>query len=58
MGGAPELPPMGAGRPGMPPIGRKHGGEIPAGMKTMHVIDNAAGGGLGRIEKIKAYGLD
>jgi len=58
MGGAPELPPMGAGRPGMPPIGRKHGGEIPAGMKTQHIIDNAAGGGLGRLEKIKAYGLD
>ena len=58
MGGPPPMPPMGAGRPGMPPIGRKHGGEIPAGMKTMHVIDNAAGGGLGRLEKIKAYGLD
>ena len=58
MGGAPELPPMGAGRPGMPPIGRKNGGKIPAGMKTRHVIDNAAGGGLGRLEKIKAYGLD
>jgi len=58
MGGAPELPPMGAGRPGMPPIGRKHGGEIPAGMKTQHIIDNAAGGGLGRLEKIKAYGLN
>ena len=57
-GGAPELPPMGAGRPGMPPIGRKNGGKIPAGMKTMHVIDNASGGGLGRLEKIKAYGLD
>jgi len=57
MGGAPALPPMGAGRPGMPPIGRKNGGKIPAGMKTMHVIDNAAGGGLGRLEKIKEYGL-
>ena len=57
-GGAPQLPPMGAARPGMPPIGRKNGGKIPAGMKTRHVIDNAAGGGLGRLEKIKAYGLD
>jgi len=57
MGGAP-LPPMGAARPGMPPIGRKHGGNIPVGMKTTHIIDNAAGGGLGRLEKIKAYGLD
>ena len=58
MGGGMPMPPMGAGRPGMPPIGRKHGGEIPAGMKTTHVIDNAAGGGLGRLEKIKAYGLE
>jgi len=57
MGGAPAMPPMGAGRPGMPPMGRKHGGKIPSGMKTMHVIDNAAGGGLGRLEKIKEYGL-
>jgi hypothetical protein len=57
MGGMP-MPAMGAARPGMPPIGRKHGGNIPAGMHTMHVIDNAAGGGLGRLEKIKAYGLD
>jgi hypothetical protein len=58
MGGpAAALPPMGAGRPGMPPMGRKHGGKIPSGMKTMHVIDNAAGGGLGRLEKIKEYGL-
>ena len=58
MGGGMPMPPMGAGRPGMPPIGRKHGGEIPAGMKAKHVIDNAAGGGLGRLEKIKAYGLE
>jgi hypothetical protein len=29
---------------------RKNGG------RTMHVIDHAAGGGLGRKEKIKAYG--
>jgi hypothetical protein len=58
MGGGMPMPPMGAGRPGMPPIGRKHGGEIPAGMKTKHVIDNAAGGGLGRLEKIKAYGIE
>jgi hypothetical protein len=51
-GGAPSLPPMGAARPGMPPIGRKSGGKVE------HVIDHAAGGGLGRLEKIKAYGLD
>ena len=51
-GGAPALPPMGAARPGMPPIGRKMGGKVE------HVIDHAAGGGLGRLEKIKAYGLD
>jgi hypothetical protein len=58
MGAPPAMPPMGAGRPGMPPIGRKHGGKIPSGMHTKHIIDNAAGGGLGRLEKIKAYGLD
>jgi hypothetical protein len=52
MGGAPAMPPMGAGRPGMPPIGRKSGGKVE------HVIDHAAGGGLGRLEKIKAYGLE
>jgi len=46
------MPPMGAARPGMPPIGRKSGGKVE------HVIDHAAGGGLGRLEKIKAYGLD
>jgi hypothetical protein len=45
------MPPMGAARPGMPPIGRKSGGKVE------HVIDHAAGGGLGRLEKIKAYGL-
>jgi hypothetical protein len=46
------MPPMGAARPGMPPIGRKSGGKVE------HVIDHAAGGGLGRLEKIKAYGLE
>jgi len=59
--GGPPMPPMpppgmmppGAGGPPMPPPGmmpRKNGG------RTMHVIDHAAGGGLGRKEKIKAYG--
>jgi len=43
---------MGAARPGMPPMGRKSGGKVE------HVIDHAAGGGLGRLEKIKAYGLE
>ena len=47
-----------AGRPqGQPqpqmPMGRKSGGRV---AKTEHVIDHAAGGGLGRLEKIKAYG--
>ena len=51
-GGPPPMPPMGAARPGMPPIGRKSGGKVE------HIIDHAAGGGLGRLEKIKAYGLD
>ena len=40
-------------QPPMPmPMGRKAGGRVPA----THVIDNAAGGGFGRLEKIKAYG--
>lgn len=45
--------PAGAGGPPMPPMGmaRKSGG------RTIHVIDHAAGGGLGRQEKIDAYGL-
>ena len=57
---APAAPPMGnapmGGAPaGLPPqlaalMGRKSGG------RTMHVIEHAAGGGLGRKEKIKAYG--
>ena len=47
---APPQPPMGGGMP----MARKHGGRAMA--KTEHVIDNAAGGGLGRLEKIKAYG--
>jgi hypothetical protein len=33
-----------------PPMGRKYGG------RTQHVINHAAGGGLGRLEKIDAYG--
>lgn len=52
MGGGrpPMAPPMGGGMP----MGRKHGGRAMA--KTDHVINHAAGGGLGRLEKIKAYG--
>lgn len=55
--GMPMMPPPGmapAGGPPVPPPGmmpRKNGG------RTIHVIDHAAGGGLGRLEKIKAYGL-
>ena len=41
----------GAGAPPMPmPMPRKSVG------RTIHVINHAAGGGLGRLEKIKAYG--
>jgi len=36
------------------PMMRNTGGRAMA--KTEHVIDHAAGGGLGRLEKIKAYG--
>jgi len=48
---APPAPPMGGG---MPPMARKTGGRAMG--KTEHIIDHAAGGGLGRLEKIKAYG--
>lgn len=54
MGGG--MPPMGAARPGMPPIARKTGGKVEDNPKPRHIIDHAAGGGLGRIEKIDAYG--
>jgi len=43
------LPPGSGGMP-MVPMARKSGG------RTTHIIDHAAGGGLGRKEKIKAYG--
>ena len=49
-GGRGPQPPMGGGMP----MGRKSGGR--ANAKTEHVINHAAGGGLGRLEKIKAYG--
>jgi hypothetical protein len=56
MGGG--MPAMGAARPGMPPIARRSGGKVENNPKPRHIIDHAAGGGLGRIEKIDAYGLD
>ena len=45
----PAPAPMGAG-PAPMPMPRKSGG------RTIHVINHASGGGLGRLEKIKAYG--
>jgi hypothetical protein len=50
-GGPPQMPPQGG--MGMP-MARKSGGRTMG--KPEHVIDHAAGGGLGRLEKIKAYG--
>lgn len=44
-GGGPELP--GAGGP--PPMMRKHGGRVPH-------LDGGAGGGKGRLSKIREYG--
>ena len=51
MGGAmpPQMPPQAGGMA----LARKRGGRA----MTEHVIDHAAGGGLGRLEKVKAYGL-
>ena len=56
--GAPPAPPMGPGAmppggmpPGAPPMmGRKSGGRV------SYPIKDGAGGGLGRLQKIKAYG--
>lgn len=47
---APPVPPMGAGGPPMPPEMpmRKNGGRVNT--------DSGAGGGLGRLEKIRDYG--
>jgi len=44
-GGAPS------GAPQMPPMARKHGG------RTSYPIKDGAGGGEGRLEKVKAYGI-
>lgn len=68
---SPRTPPMPAGGPPMPPPGMMPPGAggppgmlPPPGMmprknggRAIHIIDHAAGGGLGRLEKIKAYGL-
>lgn len=53
-------PPMGAGGPPIPPAFAAAGAPRPmmrkSGGRTIHVIEHASGGGLGRLEKIKAYG--
>ena len=52
----PPMPPQGAApMPPMPPQGGMAMARNTGG-RTTHVIDHAAGGGLGRMEKIKAYG--
>jgi len=49
-GAPPPMPPPGASAPmGPPPMGRKSGGRA-------YPIDSGAGGGLGRLEKARAYG--
>lgn len=57
-GGPMPMPPPGMvpGGPPMPPpgmMGRKHGGRVVPG----YPIDAGSGGGKGRLEKTKAYGL-
>lgn len=49
-GGPPPMAGPGGPPPMMPPMGRKTGGRV------KYPIDHASGGGLGRLEKIKAYG--
>jgi hypothetical protein len=51
----PAMPPPGAAPPmGPPPMGRKSGGRTNSGKS--YPIDSGAGGGLGRLEKARAYG--
>jgi hypothetical protein len=52
-------PPMGGGYPmPPPPMGRKHGGKVGhRSYKSVKDMDAGAGGGEGRMEKIKIYGL-
>ena len=49
-GGPPGMPPGAGGPPGMPPMPRKRGGRA-------YPIESGGGGGEGRLEKAKAYGL-
>jgi len=49
-GGAPQMPPGGGNMP-PPSMMRKRGGKVPG-----YPIEDGAGGGEGRLEKIKAYG--
>jgi len=66
MGPPPGGPPMGGPPPGMPPMGpggpppmpmpRKSGGRAYSATNMMAEHGTGAGGGLGRLAKIKAYG--
>ena len=57
MGGPPPgMPPMGPGGPPPMPMPRKSGGRAYNATKMLAEHTTGAGGGLGRLAKIKAYG--
>jgi 23S rRNA pseudoU1915 N3-methylase RlmH len=56
MGPPPGMPPMGGPPPGGPPMGPPGMPPFRRGGRVKYPIQHASGGGMGRLEKIKAYG--